>query len=259
MSAVPKNAVQPSTKLPAETWLALAAVVGLVWVWWPTLADTASRWGDQSQYSHGFLVPPFAMILLWLRRDMLRKKPGRPAALWGMGFLLAGLGLRFLGTYVYFEWLSMASLLPCLAGICLLWGGWKAFHWAWPAIVFLMFMVPLPHRVEVGLAHPLQRVATLASTFVLQTMGFAAFSEGNIIRIGEEVRIGVVEACSGLSMLMIFFALSTAVVLLAARTPLEKGLIFISALPIALAANITRIVVATLLHLYVGADFANYF
>jgi exosortase len=118
-------------------------------------------------------------------------------------------------------------------------------------------MLPLPHRLEVGLAQPLQRIASTASTYVLQTLGFAAFSEGNLIRMGEE-RLNVVEACSGLSMLMIFFALSTAVVLVTDRSLLEKSVIFASAIPIALISNIARIVVTGVMLRTVGSDWADF-
>ncbi|MFO1532156.1 MAG: archaeosortase/exosortase family protein, partial [Thermoplasmatota archaeon] len=47
-------------------------------------------------------------------------------------------------------------------------GGRTALRWSWPALAFLLFMVPLPFRLEKALAHPLQRVATLASTYALQ-------------------------------------------------------------------------------------------
>ena len=57
---------------------------------------------------------------------------------------------------------------------------------------------------------------TTASTFALQTLGLPAVAEGNVILLND-VRLGVVEACSGLRMLVIFFALSTAVALLMRR------------------------------------------
>jgi exosortase len=117
--------------------------------------------------------------------------------------------------------------------------------------------VPLPYTLEVALAHPLQRVATLASTYALQTLGFVAFSEGNVIRLGQ-VRIGVVEACSGLSMLVIFFALATAVSLLIDRSWPEKIFLVLSAVPIALLCNITRITVTGILHKTVGSELADY-
>jgi exosortase len=120
----------------------------------------------------------------------------------------------------------------------------------------VIFMVPLPFTIEVGLSHPLQRIGTIVSTFTLQTLGVAAYAEGNIIVMGE-TRIGVVEACSGLSMLMIFFALSTAVTLLSKRSPLERTLIFLSAVPIALASNIIRIVATAILHKIAGRELAD--
>jgi exosortase len=118
-------------------------------------------------------------------------------------------------------------------------------------------MVPLPYRLEVALAHPLQRLGTWASTYALQTLGFAAFAEGNVIRM-RPVRIGVVEACSGLSMLVIFFALSTAVAVLANRPLWERLLLVASAVPIAVAANVTRITVTGVLHKWVGRELADY-
>jgi exosortase/archaeosortase family protein len=92
---------------------------------------------------------------------------------------------------------------------------------------------------------------------MLQLLGFAAFSEGNIITIGEDVRIGVVEACNGLSMLMIFFALCTAVALFLRRPLADRIAIVLSAIPIALVANLTRIIVTAVLHKTVGGHLAN--
>jgi exosortase len=238
----------------------MVVALGLIWAFWPSLTELAARWGSDSRYSHGFLVPLFAGYLAWARRGLLTPDGTRHGARcsWvGLPLLLAGLALRFAGTYLFFDWLAAVALLPCLAGLVLLIGGWRALYCAWPAIVFLVLMVPLPFRVEVALAHPLQRVATKASTYALQTLGFAAFSEGNVIRLGD-VRIGVVEACSGLSMLVIFFALSTAVSLLIRRSWPIRGVIFISAVPIALIANITRITVTAILHKTVGSELADY-
>jgi exosortase len=235
--------------------VAVAAAVG--WVFWPTFVELAGRWGSESQYSHGYLVPVFAAYLLWARRNRLAGATCRPSP-WGLVVLLAvGLGIRFAGTYIFLDWLVAAAIVPCVAGLMLLVGGWPALRWGWPAAVFLIFMVPLPFRLERELADPLQTIATRASTYCLQTLGFVAFSEGHVIRMGQ-VRIGVVEACSGLSMLVIFFALSTAVVMLVNRPWFEKLVIFLSAIPIALAANITRITVTGMLHKLVGSEWADY-
>jgi exosortase len=178
------------------------------------------------------------------------------ASWWGLLLLLLALTIRFVGTYLYLDWLGAISLLPCMAAILLLAGGVPALRWAWPAVLFLIFMIPLPYQAEVALAHPLQRLATKASTYALQTLGFISFSEGNVIRMGQ-IRIGVVEACSGLSMLVIFFALSAAVVLVVRRPWYEKVLIFFSAIPIAIVANVLRITVTGILHKTVGHQLAD--
>jgi exosortase len=229
-------------------------LVCAVWAYWTTLAEAAQRWAYDPQYSHGYLVPAFATVILWLRRSMAPTVL-RPSW-WGVPLLAAALALRLAGTHYYFVWLDAISFLPCLAGLCLMVGGVQAGCWAWPAIAFLVFMIPLPYRLEVMMADPLQHVATVASTFALQTLGFPALAEGNTILLNE-VKLGIVEACSGLRMLVIFFALSTAVTVAIKRPLWEKLVIVASAIPIALLVNITRITVTGILHDTVGSDIAN--
>jgi exosortase len=234
-----------------------ALAVAVLWSYWPTLEAMASVWARDPQYSHGYLVPLFAGALLWQRRALLA-----PVALqvnaWGLPFLAASIVLRLLGVYFYFPWLDMVSLLPCLAGMVVLCGGWPAWRWAWPGVAFLFFMLPLPFRLGMLLAPTLQRLATMASTYTLQTLGFPAISEGNIIMLNES-RIGVVEACGGLSMLIVFFALATAVALMVQRDLKQKLLIVASAMPIALIANVARITATALLQEWAGRGTADFF
>jgi exosortase len=170
--------------------------------------------------------------------------------------LAAGLGLRLAGAYWYVDWLEAVSLLPVLAGAALLLAGWPALRRAGLAIGFLGFMIPLPYRVETALAQPLQRVATSLSTYVLQTIGLPAVAEGNIILINE-ARIGVVEACNGLGMLLLFFAVAAGVALQVRRSWVERAILVASAAPIAVAANVTRITVTGLLHASAGSRWAD--
>ena len=150
------------------------------------------------------------------------------------------------------------ALLPYLGGLALLLGGWRILEWAWPSIAFLAFMIPLPWRVENALGPPLQSIATTVSTYLLQTLGFMAFAEGNVIQLNE-ARIGVVEACSGLSMLITFIALSTAAALVVKRPLLDRIVLVASSIPVALLANIIRITVTGILHETVGGHVADTF
>jgi exosortase len=247
-------ALVPPKQRPVAVVLAVFAVA-LLWGYWPTLGELARRWSNDPQYSHGYLVPAFALVLLWLRRQQLLTVTFG-FRWWGLPLCIGGALLRFVGTYYYFDWIDAASLLPFLAGVAVLLGGKQALRWSWPAIAFLAFMIPLPFRLEVAAAVPLRRLATQISTYTLQTIGLPAISEGNVI-ILEDVRIGVVEACSGLSMLVIFFALSTAMTFVIERVWWEKLLLVFSAVPIAVIANVIRITVTGILHETAGSEVAN--
>lgn len=174
----------------------------------------------------------------------------------GLPVLLGGIALRWAGGHYFLEWFDFLSIIPCLFGIALLVGGWQMIRWAGPSIAFLFFMIPLPHSLESALREPLRQAGTIASTYLMQTIGLPAFSEGNVI-IVNEVKIGVVEACSGLRMMMIFFALATAVALLIERKLWERIVVLLSAVPIALITNIVRITATGMLHAIGWSELAD--
>jgi hypothetical protein len=75
--------------------LGVCLIVGLLWSYWPTLCSVEKRWSQDPQYSHGYLVPAFALLVLWCRRK------GMPAATqaswWGEAGLTAAAALRLIG------------------------------------------------------------------------------------------------------------------------------------------------------------------
>jgi exosortase len=254
----------PMTQLPAsihrsrnQTTLGILAAVVLILVWsyWTTLGQMALRWSQDPMYSHGYLVPGFAVLLLWFRRQQLATSAWQPSW-WGAAVLVGALLLRAYGSYWYYIWDDQVSVVPALAGVVLLVGGWTALRWAWPAVAFLLFMVPLPYRLAVALTGPLQQLATLGSTFLMQTLAMPAVAEGNVIHLNE-VELNIIEACSGLRMLVIFFALATAVALVIQRSIWQKVFLVASAVPIALLVNVLRITVTGILHESVSSEAAN--
>lgn len=216
-----------------------ALVVALIASHWATLAGMVERWSSDPQYSHGFVVPLFALVVLWSRREMLKRISWTPA--WsGAGLLGLGLAARYVAVGSDIEALDALSLVPTVFGVVLLVGGWSVLSWAWPALAFLAFMLPLPFSAEMTLSQPLRRVATEISTYALQTLGCPALAEGNIIYI-DDIPLKVEQACSGLGMLMTFFALATAMAMIV-NTSITYRLILVgSAIPIAIAANVIRI------------------
>ena len=239
-------------------WIAVAAGslgAGLLWTTWPIWRAMSERWSTDPRYAHGYLVPAFAAVLLWLRRDRLNGLELGPSW-WGVLLILSGLALQLSGSFFFYEWVEAASLIPLAAGSCVLLAGVGSLRWSWPAVGFLAFMIPLPYRLEGMMAHPLQRVGTKISTYALQTLGLPAIAEGNVIQI-DDVQIGVVEACSGLGMIFTFVAMSAGVAILAQRPLLDRLAILASAVPISIAVNVLRITATGVAHRVSGSAAAG--
>lgn len=255
----------PVTDPTAQAWPSIPRVVlaGAVsvftlvlWAFWPTLLEAARHWMTNPQYSHGYLVPVFSLVLLWLRREQLGKLR------WGfyvqgMVFLALGVLVR-LGNLLSYssDWLDGLAFVISVAGVFVLVGSGDVLRWAWPAIAFLIFMFPLPYRIERMLGGELQAIATRASTALFQLAGLPAVSEGNVILIGD-LRLGIAEACSGLGMLLIFVALGFAFAAVVPRPLSDRVILVGSSIPIAVIANIVRITATGFLHVWVGSRLAD--
>ena len=238
--------------------IALAALTVLVWAYWPTLVELTRVWNSDPDYSHGYFVLPVALFFLWARREQF---PGvsQGHMIWP-GVLLLGMGaaMRYVAAVYFMEPVDGWSLLFWAAGAVWLAGGWRWLRWALPSIAFLLFMVPLPFRVERMLSLPLQRVAATLSGWTLQILGLPAYVQGNTIQLGEQT-LEVERACSGLTIFIGIAALAFAYVVLVKRSWWEKGLLLAAVLPIALIANSARIVLTGLLYEFVSSEAAQKF
>lgn len=239
---------------PPATGLVLGMLVGLLgWSYWPGLLVAAGTW-TSPQYSHGWLVPLFAAgMLAWRWQAVASVTTLEQVS--GLAILAASLAVRLVAAWYRIVTIDMYTLVPALVGVVLLIGGLPMLRWAGPPVAFLIFMYPLPDEATRYLLGPLQTVATIASTYLLQTLGFEAFREGNQIVLGES-RLGVVDACSGLRMLTIFVALTVGWVLVDRTAWWERLAIVASAVPIALAVNVVRIT-ATGMMVTVNEDLAE--
>lgn len=231
---------------PSARTLLIAAL--LTWAYLPTIGELFQKWMSDPQYSHGILVPLFSLLLLYRSRD---QAPSELKSMPWLGYtlLVVALACRVVAALLFFLPLDAFSLVLCLTGLVLVTGGAPLFRWTWPSLMFLLFMIPLPYQIERMLGSELQNIATIASTFMLQICGQPAVSEGNRILI-EEIPLGVVEACSGLRMLMTFAAFCVGAVLLLDRHWIVKAIVLASAVPIALVTNVLRITATGLAHVW---------
>lgn len=233
--------------------------LGLVWAYAPTLFELAQRWASDPNYSHGFFVPFIAAAIYrqrWLRFGELGESRVSPPVLWALPVLAVLLMVR---SWLYDRnevWFESVTLPFALAASALALAGWSALRVAWPAIVFLVFLFPLPARINALLADPLQRLATLGANWVLQAVGLPVLMEGNVLLVDTQ-RLEVAQACNGLSMLLSFVTLITAVAFLVERPLWERLFLLASAAPIALVTNILRIAVTAWCYQFLPAETVN--
>jgi len=253
----------PLDRLRDLPWLpsALAGGALLAFSYAPNILDLATIWENEPNYSHGFLVPPIAAVILW-RRLADRPYEWSPSrASWAAWAMLAAiLALRLFVYERSMSWLENATLIPAAGLIAYVLGGRELFARAWPAVLFLVFMLPLPPSINTMVAMPLQRIATIGSCFVLQLTGLWVVPAGNVITLSTPrgpQQLEVALACNGLSMLMTLAATVTATVILIPMPTWKRLVVLASAVPIALVSNIARIVATGWLYYLLEGETAH--
>lgn len=257
--------MQPGDSVAAGigiTWAHLTATAVLlatfVWAYWPTMAQWVTAWDTEPDYSHGYFVVPIAIWFLWVRRDRFPKGSVQPAIYAGLAAVIVSVFVRYVGARFFLGAVDGWSLVLWIAGVVIALLGWRVLWWSLPSVAFLLFMIPMPYRMEHMFRQPLQYLATKISCATLVMLGQPAIAEGNTIRIGE-AQFGIVDACSGLRIFVGIVALAFAYVVVVRRSWVIKGLLLAAVLPVTLIANSTRIVVTCLLQIYISGEASHRF
>ena len=233
--------------MPPRFAVGVAALV-LVIAYLPNLRALMMIWQDDPSYTHGFLVIPIALFILWQQILSPAAKSVPKIVLapwWGWVFLVLVLLLRTVAYERGSDWLENATIIPAIAALVWSFGSWPLLRRVWPAIVFLVFMLPLPPRINNVLALPLQSFAASSSYFLLQLTGIWVIQEGNVINLNTShgvERLDVALACNGLRMLMTMAATVVATVILLPLPNWKRIALLLSIVPIALVSNMARIV-----------------
>jgi exosortase len=253
----PRDATFPATPgvRPSDVVAGALVFAGLGWSYAPSVVALINQWNRDPNYSYGFFVVPIALVILWTRRGLFDRSQVAPVW-WGFVALFVLLALRYWLYEVNEQYVETATAPLVLASLALALGGWHLVRVTWPAIAFLFFMLPLPPSLNQELPARLQAIATSGSVALLQIIGLPVMAEGNVILVGQET-LEVARACSGLSMLLAFVTLITAVAILVKRPPVERVVLLVSAVPIALLSNIIRIAITAMVYRWVGHDWGE--
>lgn len=210
-------------------------------IYLPVFVELVSDWEKDSNYSHGFLVPLVSAFVIWKNRQKLSGiQPERSLAGWWL--IAAGLFLLMVGTAGAEYFTVRLSFIVLLFGLIWYLGGRKmAKLFSFP-VWYLLLAIPIPYVIYFAAAFPMQVMATKVTATLLHFMGMPALRQGNIIHL-PSYSLEVVEACSGLRSLVSLLALSAVFAYFTQKSAPKKILLFLSAIPIALIANVFRIFV----------------
>jgi exosortase len=198
---------------------------------------------------------------LWLllrQPEELQFRPGSVSSAW----LLFGVPLVLLTLYGRTFGLlgveTAAVYLSLLLLACFYWGV-RTVGKRWVAIAYLAFLIKPPEMLVAELTQPLKIMISQWATGLLQAFDYPIAASGVLIQIGQ-YELLVQQACAGLGSLVTLLAMGLIYVHLVRPSDRWHALLLLAAIiPIALAANLIRVLILVLLTYHVSDGVAQSF
>lgn len=253
MSSVLEQQVLPGRNLEGlRRWLPV--MLGLAVMYVPTYVDLAHGLWKDDAYAHGPIILAVVAWLVWRQRAALADETAKAAPLAGGVAMASGLLLYIVGRSQGIAVFEVGSHIPVLGGVVLLLRGWRALGRLWFPLFFLIFLVPLPGFVIVSMTGPLKSLVAQVVESMLYGLGYPIARSGVVLNIGQ-YQLLIADACSGLNSIYSLAALGFLYLYLTASGNLARtALLLASIVPIALAANIIRVLILILVTFYLGDE-----
>jgi exosortase len=222
-------------------WIPYAVIAVLLCVLYYRVAvKLVYDWSTLEDYSHGPLVPLFAGFLIWDKRKVLSATPVKQT--WaGIPLVVFSIVVLILGVYGVELFTARISFILLVTGLL-----WTLFGWAmvrelrFPLLV-LVLAIPFPAIIFNRITFPLQLMASRIASDILPMLGVPTLHEGNVIEL-PVMKLEVAEACSGIRSLMSLFTLAVFYGYFLERTTSRRVILALASIPIAVTANVARIV-----------------
>ncbi len=166
------------------------------------------------------------------------------------GFVLAAFFLLveiLLSVWVPSTWIMGMAMIAMLFGLVMFMNGSRAMRLLWLPILFLCLAIPLPESYYQRMAYPLQEFAAGGAVNLLQAVGVDITRKASTLFLtstsGHLCELTVAEACSGMRLLMAFFALGVATAYLTNRPLWQRIVMVLAAVPIAVFCNVLRVTI----------------
>jgi exosortase len=233
--------------------LALALVVTML----PTLYAMATQSWTQESGVHGPLVLATAVWLVWRRWDEIVAE-AVPGKLWlAVPFVVLASAVYVFGRAFNFLLIEVGALLLALLGIAYALAGPRVLMKLWFPIVYLGFLVPIPGWILDSLTQPLKMFVSDAVTWLLSSVGYPITQVGVTLYIAQ-YQLLVEDACAGLNSIISLTAVGLFYIYLLHNASWRYSLLLLAfVFPIAIAANIVRVIILVLLTYYFGNEVAQ--
>jgi exosortase len=232
-------------------WVSLLAVL-LAVLYAPTMAWLLDRWTlSVWHHAHGLLILPIVGYLIWQELRSNRHLTCNVSP-WGFVIFVPALIIQILDGGMNTQLLSAFSLFLMLPGLSLLFLGVERTKLIFFPLVFLFFTLPIPLVVTEPIHLFLRQIATTASADLVPRLGIPLYVESFTLHIPNGSLL-VADACSGFSTLYAALAIAC---LVAYTCPdwRRRALVIVAAAPIAIAANIFRVVLLVVLVDWYGIE-----
>lgn len=234
---------------------ALAVALGVLFA--PTVAWLFGRWTlSVWHHAHGLLILPVVAYFAYKELAPLSRLP-RSGSAWGFVVLAPALALHALDAGMHTQLLSAVALLLALPGLSLLLLGVQRTRVILFPLSFLAFALPIPLGFTEQIHWQLRQVATAGTAAVVPWFGIPVFVEGTTLHMASGA-LQIADACSGFSTLYAAIAVAA---LTAYSTPSigRRVLVLASAAPLAIAANLIRVILLVVLVVWQGEQILETF
>ena len=236
--------------------LALVVLAALGVIFYDGVSNMVGSW-SQEEYSHAYLIPVLSGLMIWRKREVLAATEVRGAWI-GVVVVVVGVVAALFGELSTIYTVIQYGFLLTLYGLVLTWIGWRGIREIWAPLLYLVFIVPLPGFLYQGLSGELQLISSELGVWFVRLFGVSVFLEGNVIDLGI-YKLQVVEACSGLRYLFPLTSFAFLCAYLYRGSWWQKGLVFVSAVPVTILLNSLRIGVIGVLVEHWGIEMAEGF
>ncbi|MGB9625484.1 MAG: exosortase/archaeosortase family protein [Phycisphaerae bacterium] len=223
---------------------AIVAAALIAVLYWHVLLTLVVKWQTIGDWSHGFLIPVFSVYYLYLQRHRFPTVPARTGYA-GLAVMLAAFVMYWYYTQTAIAYYQSLSLVLMIFGVTYLLCGWPVTRWAWFAIAFLVFALPIPGGVYEQMTIPLQKIASALAARILNAVPNMEAEANNIVISylyqGREGELNVEQACSGIRLMMAFVALGVAMAFGSERRLWHRMVMILSCVPIAIFCNVVRV------------------